>query len=452
MQKLKKKDVPTKIEWIFLIILFLFLFVNFMFPDIILTTNHPISFYDLLFKNDLIHFYSENYIINGPLGTTFMTYDFPIFAVMGLWNIPLLLLQKIFNFIWYNNFFSILYAKSILILFSILTLWIMKKILILLKKEKNDISWYNFLFISSPIFLMVIGLFAGYDIISIFFSLVGIYYYLQNKDKQFLLFFAIAISLKLFALILFIPLLLLKYKKLGKIVLYLAISLSILVFSKIIYMNAPMYQESLNSFNDGMITYLMTNNFAGSFSNVSIFAIIYTIICIWCYLKEYKGKETLEKYTMYIGLVVMGAFCTFVTIHPQWFILILPYLCYFLIENKEERYQNVLLEIVYVVSILLVLITHYTWVFCPTLLYRMLINNLFPLETISTHMPLIARLNEYLPLLSGVSIACFIAILYLNFPDRKKKIVNTGMPKNLIWIRMCFILIPVLLMIIGYFR
>ena len=305
MQKLKKKDVPTKIEWIFLIILFLFLFVNFMFPDIILTTNHSISFYDLLFKNDLIHFYSENYIINGPLGTTFMTYDFPIFAVMGLWNIPLLLLQKIFNFIWYNNFFSILYAKSILILFSILTLWIMKKILILLKKEKNDISWYNFLFISSPIFLMVIGLFAGYDIISIFFSLVGIYYYLQNKDKQFLLFFAIAISLKLFALILFIPLLLLKYKKLGKIVLYLAISLSILVFSKIIYMNAPMYQESLNSFNDGMITYLMTNNFAGSFSNVSIFAIIYTIICIWCYLKEYKGKETLEKYTMYIGLVVM---------------------------------------------------------------------------------------------------------------------------------------------------
>ena len=118
--KVTNSKIPTKFEWGILVFLFAFLFVNFLFPDIILTTNHSISFYDLLSKNDLIHFYSENYIINGPLGTTYMTYDFPIFAIMGLWNIPLLLLQKIFGIVWYNNLISILYAKSILILFAIL--------------------------------------------------------------------------------------------------------------------------------------------------------------------------------------------------------------------------------------------------------------------------------------------------------------------------------------------
>ena len=241
--KVTNSKIPTKFEWGILVFLFAFLFVNFLFPDIILTTNHSISFYDLLSKNDLIHFYSENYIINGPLGTTHMTYDFPIFAIMVLWNIPLLLLQKIFGIVWYNNLISILYAKSILILFAILSLWIMKKILVLLNKTQEDIKWYKFLFVSSPIFLMVLGLFGGYDIISIFFSLVGIYYYLQDKDKQFVLFFALAISLKLFALVLFIPLLLLKYKKISKILLYGFLSLSVLIFAKLVYMNAPMYQN-----------------------------------------------------------------------------------------------------------------------------------------------------------------------------------------------------------------
>ena len=450
--KVTNSKIPTKFEWGILVFLFAFLFVNFLFPDIILTTNHSISFYDLLSKNDLIHFYSENYIINGPLGTTYMTYDFPIFAIMGLWNIPLLLLQKIFGIVWYNNLISILYAKSILILFAILSLWIMKKILVLLNKTQEDIKWYKFLFVSSPIFLMVLGLFGGYDIISIFFSLVGIYYYLQDKDKQFVLFFALAISLKLFALVLFIPLLLLKYKKISKILLYGFLTLSVLIFAKLVYMNAPMYQESLNAFNDGMMTYLMTNNFAGSFSTVSIFFIIYTLICILCYFKEYKGKETLEKYTMYIGLVVMGSFCTFVTIHPQWFILVLPYLTYFLINNKKLKYHNLLVEMAYVSSMLAILVIHYTWVFCPTLLNRMLLNKLFPLNEIPTHMPLVARFNEFLPIISGVAIACFLVFLYLNYPDFQKKEIKQKFSRSLLWIRMGIILIPTLLMIIGYFR
>ncbi len=439
-------------EWCLLGVIFFFLFVNFFYPDLVLTTHHSISFYDLLFKNDLYHLYEANYVFNGIFGNSCITYDFPIFVVIGLWNLPLLVLKNIFSFEWYHSFLGLLYSKSILIFFTFAALWAMNRILKLLQVEKNDRIWYHFLFLSSPIFLMVIGMFGGYDIISVFFTLLGIYYYLKNEPVKFLTFFALAISLKIFAIFLFIPLVLLKEKKLWKIFLLILAGVSVLLFAKIVYFHAPMYQESMNSFNDGMFQYLITNHFSGSFDVTSLFALFYGFVCIWCYCLKIKENKRFSKYVMYICLLVMSLFCTFVTIHPQWFILVLPYLCFYLIENKEERYTLFLLEIGYSVCMILVLICHYDWVFVPTLMDNMFIARLFPLQNIPSTVALIPRLNQFLPLLQGFAIACIVVYLYFNFPERKKDKKETeSIPRDLVYVRLFFLLIPVSLILVSYF-
>src|SRR5699024_8599457 len=138
-----------------------------------------------------------------------------------------------------------------------------------------------------------------------------------------------AISLKLFALLIFIPLLLLKEKKIWKIILYGLGAISLLAFAKIIYHNAPMYMESMTTFEDNMFAKLSLSYIVSPFGNISIFVLLYALVCIWCYSKKILDKNLQNLYTLYIPLVIFGFFTVFCQIHPQWIILLVPYLIFF---------------------------------------------------------------------------------------------------------------------------
>lgn len=90
---------------------------------------------------------------------------------------------------------------------------------------------------------------SAYDIIALYFAIKGIDYYFQGKNKGFLLCFMCAIPLKFFALLLFVPLLLLKEKRIPQIIGSGILSiLPILIFRFLLPCRAVMGDASTVSF------------------------------------------------------------------------------------------------------------------------------------------------------------------------------------------------------------
>ena len=91
-------------------------------------------------------------------------------------------------------------------------------------------KWAAYLFLSSAVVFVEIGLVGQLDVLAFPFLLLGIYYYQRKNYKKFILFFSIAISFKLFPLFIFIPLVLLYEKNVLKIIFKTLLALS---FTKI---------------------------------------------------------------------------------------------------------------------------------------------------------------------------------------------------------------------------
>ena len=456
LTKKYRKNPKLFLLWCLFFLIFAFVFLNFLFGDLLITTNASIIFDKLFFKGDLINLYAASYhpYEAGMFAGTNITYDFPIYIFFGLWNLPLYIYSLFSKVSWELSFLNILYAKTFLLVLVFFCLLVMKKILVLFHLEKES-SMYNFLFLSSCLVIMVIGMFGGYEILSILFTLLGIYYYLKDDLKKFTFFFAIAISLKLFALLIFIPLLLLKEKKVWKIILYGLGAISLLALAKIIYHNAPMYMESMTSFEDNMFAKLSLSYIVSPFGNISIFVFLYALVCIWCYSKKIFDHNLQNLYTLYIPLVIFGFFTVFCQIHPQWIILLAPYLIFFLIYNKENRKLNLFLEIGFSVTNLLLFYQVYTWVFCPSLMNSMLINTFIPPHNNITGLPILERINlgQFNAIIGGIMVACFLYFLYLNKPEKlQNQMKDEGWSYSVLLTRLLVIVPFVGIIVYYYFR
>ena len=437
---------PGKIEWILFLIIFTVSFLIFKFPDIDTTTTNGIHFIDLLLKGEPYKLYEVAY-----KGGTMITYDFPIFIIFGIWNFPLLIYQNITHLDWNSTFFGILWAKIILIPFLFGSAYFLNKISEFLIEKSEDRKLLKYLFLTSPLLIMTICQFAGYDIISVFFTLIGIYYYLKNDTKKFILFFSIAITLKLFALFIFLPLMLLKEKNIIKIGLYHFFAILPFAIAKSIYYNAPYYKISMDSFNEGMFNRLIYSSIPlQDVGAVSIFFVFYILVCVICYI---LSKNYYKKYCITICFIVYSIFELFVLQHPQWYIINVPYLAIIIVNDHKYINIKLLFETIYEISVLSIYYISFTHVFNPRILMNdMLIGVLTNHTSNYTFKNLIEanHISNLLPIFSSISIVCIILIIYLTFNDNKKiedkKVINRG----LVWLR-TFSIIPFMLVIIISF-
>ena len=152
-----KDDTIMKILLYSACALFILIFVNFMYEDIQITSQHGFSFIDLLFKGNISKFYEANFNNGiGRFGWAFVAYDFQIVSIISIWNFPLYLIYRIFESpayifetLWINSLASLLWIKSILIIFLGGTIVVFYKISKMFE-DKIDKKLLTFLYISSP--------------------------------------------------------------------------------------------------------------------------------------------------------------------------------------------------------------------------------------------------------------------------------------------------------------
>lgn len=344
---------------------FLFSFVSYSYMDFIATQRHGIEVWNTLINGNIRNFYyvcAENTMCAA-------VYDFSIYFIFAIWNFPVWIYERITGIDAQTLQIFILYGKGIVFAFFFGCIYVFKKIVLFVNNQYEES-----IFVKKPeLQLMVSALFTvysfytgHYDVISLFFILLGILFLLKNKKIAFALMFSIAFSFKFFALWLFIPIVLTYEKKIVRIVGYLLGISGVYLFENLFFhknaalkaLGASQFSavESINFFIDAG----KTEMFGSGVTSMCIIA--YALLCIWCYFCNFIEKKEDVYRIFYICFLTWMIFFSFVKYNTYWIVFYVPFLVFIATFDKSKEGINIILEMILSVSLYVVHNIRQYWV------------------------------------------------------------------------------------------
>lgn len=334
---LKIDNGPTKLEWVLLIIILVFCYFSFNHGDITATSTHGKDLLECIFQGKFFEFYDYT--------QSTAVYLIPIYIIFAIWSLPVVLIYSLFNIpLWgvieYRevNFYTLMWYKLLPTLFTIATAKLLVKILKEIGLSEIKQKWVPFVFLSFPPLVFSQFIFGQYDSICMFFTTLSLYYFIKKKYLKFTIIMSIAITFKLFPLFIFIPLLLLHEKRLYKLFQYFAIGIFPTAICNIMFINSPGFMEA-KEFTAGMIGRFFMSGIPTYSGLLSAFVLIFMGVCVYAYNKKIDEDNKIEYLTntLYLSLVSYSAFFMFCLWHPQWILLLVPFLILtlFLTDNPK---------------------------------------------------------------------------------------------------------------------
>lgn len=215
---------------------------------------------------------------------------------------------------------EILWAKLLLVIFFVISVFLVYKIAKLIHPEnlsRQSVAVWSYSL--SPFALFSFAVFSQYDIIGIVFTLAAIYMFLQRKLLPFSVIIGFALSFKFFAALLVVPLLFLATKNVGKIILYGVISLAPVAAQFMLYW-------SNEAFRDRIFTQVTSKAGGAATSWEAYLAIaVYLLVCFLAIFSE-RWRGTFEQKTILVALASYGFLLASVVWHPQWVLILTPFI------------------------------------------------------------------------------------------------------------------------------
>ncbi len=195
------------------------------------------------------------------------------------------------------------------------------------------------LFSASSVILYITVAFGQLDIMYISIIVLALIFYLRKQYRLFSLCMAITIAMKVFPLMIFVPLILLAVKKFKELFFNFVIGFSFYFVSKILFESGIGYtalklMNSHNPENLGRVTD----------DKVGLFVVLFTLICVFAYF--YKPDSSNKKEMMFMSMALIfssyGAFIVFIDWHCQWMIPFVMSMCFLIPYCKDTRTMLVL--------------------------------------------------------------------------------------------------------------
>lgn len=350
-------DGPRKYEWILAgVLLFVSAFFFCFKHDFYLTVNHSLTFDSCLLNGKLLRYYS---IVNHQALTGVFSPEWPStllssanysiinYASFGIICLPVYLIGKVFDF----AVPFLVYETLLKIMYIVLDLYMAKvvyDICDLMNFDRIKTKWITFLFITSPVLLFSSTMITHLDIFCVVFFLLGLRSLLKKNRRCELVFFMIAVAYKPFVILGIIPIVLLKEKR----VLYLIRDAVVIVFGVLlqngIYHFDPGYAKSqrfMSKTYDFVGRFFSCNfDFTKNFykddaARASVFVVMFCVICVVAYSVKAVKKQYLFAFPMFVWC----GFVLFVGWHPNWLLLMVPFLS-FIIGFSYQRKILLLLQ------------------------------------------------------------------------------------------------------------
>ncbi len=331
------------------LLLFTAVFVSyfiFMYVDITNTIDNSVLFTKSLLSGDFFNFY--DYTIEHASTKYPANYEFLAYIPFAIWNLPLAIGNMAFGFDYNHSTAALLWAKGIIVVFALITVFLIYKILTLCKVEKNLSILACFVFSTSIMFFWPSFLIVQIDLPSLTLMLTGIYNYLKGNNKLFITFFALSIPFKMFGIFLFIPLLILKEKRIIFIAAKTVLVMIPQLLCKILFIGSEAYNFALGSQSrDALNSLFNFTNIIGP-RKLSLFIIAFFAICVFCYIYKFDDGNAELKLSLplYIASLTYGSLMIFVLIRGYWLVYLAPFLIFTIFLSGKLMKLNLLLELI----------------------------------------------------------------------------------------------------------
>lgn len=290
------------------------------------------------------------------------TYDIIFYITVGIWELPISIIETITHISAKPNTIGMIYSKSLLIFFLLLSSEMIRKIAIELGISEQNSKWAKYMFLTSGFIYSYTCIAGQYDIMGIFFSLVGVYYYLKGDMKKFGLLFIVAVQYKFFPVFIFLPLLLLKEKNIEKIILYIiGPVLSVLLF-RVPFMNDGIAIAEKNAINADMVDRILRNRIEIFETEIPLSFLFVGAVCIWCYLKDMDEKDK-KYYAIWIPFLTLGVLFMSFPFFPYWIVYLTPWIPLLYYMRNDMTTKFFWLETGMTASIMFAQYSHFYWVF-----------------------------------------------------------------------------------------
>ncbi len=331
MKKTKLSGVVEKpltmFDYVIFGIIAILCFIAFQHGDILQTAGSSYAF----LQGHILDFY--DYTANEyGMWNTYMPSTYIMFAI---WNIPMKLLGVVTEpgsdvgvwvIMWYKLLPTILYIASGVIIYKIASVLGMGS-------KKAKLCAYAFL--AAPIGFFSQFIYGQYDIFTIFFMLLGLYYYYKKNNKLFILYFALSIPFKLWSVLFFVPLLLLREKNVWKLIrnmLFVAVPYAI---EFAIYFGSEVFKNYVIGFET--TSYIFTAGLNVGMGVVSYVILLWGFVCGYAYFKKAETDAENIHWSLYLSCLVIVALFGLSQWEPQWLLLAMPFLVLSAFINRDTK-------------------------------------------------------------------------------------------------------------------
>lgn len=303
-------------------ITFIICYFMFSHPDIWETANHSYLLLQSIAEGKFFDFYSyvsahENtyYYINNA------HYNIFVYMLFSIWQLPVFLFNSIFNLA-LNEQFIWLWTKAVSVAFFVASGFAVRLIAKELKLSDTASNLCALFFIFNPIAFFGPMVMGQYDSMCVFFTLLGLLFYIKGNNTRFCILAGVGIVCKFFPLIIVVFLILLCEKRVLHIIKYLAITMWLYIPTTLLF-----YGRTGNAaaFNSIMIDRIFAQKYDTSVGAVSVFVLLLAVLLVLVFLYTPKTQQQKNYLALYIPLAVMGLLFIYVEWHPQWLMLLIPF-------------------------------------------------------------------------------------------------------------------------------
>jgi hypothetical protein len=319
-------NVTKLINWAGAILFAVMTFVSIAFFSQKGDISHTVLSSYAYLQGHFIDFYDFNLNVVG--GNSYLPTVYVIFAV---WMLPLFVMGLTSTVDLSSGVipkplemsllsFELLWAKLALILAFLISIYIFRQLASKAFGADRARVWLTTAsFGTAPLAFFAVGIFNQYDVFSVLFTLLGLLFLVDRKYFRFAIFFGLAISLKFFAVLLVVPLILYFVPAWSD-----RFKTSLALFAVPVSLSLP-YLTS-DAFRSGvlfLVTDRATNpSFAAS---LSFTVVLYFAIVFWSWRARSLGVDP-YKFLSLVGLGIYAILFNSVFFHPQWLIIMTPFI------------------------------------------------------------------------------------------------------------------------------
>lgn len=423
-----KKNITEYTGYLLIGLAITYCFLFLLYSDNLINSQVGYEFISSIFQGTLKEYFNSSS----------WSYGLTIYTIYAVWSIPVWLVFRVFGFS-LENLTAIpvlLWYKLLLAVFALWSVYLIGKIAEEIYgglKREVQLQYMCSVFFVFPVFYI-----AQCDIMGLCFVLLGTYYYIKEENKKFLVSFAIAMTMKYFALLVFIPLVLFRYRKIRKLFsIFLAgialIGISMVIISasstgKGAIANGSYYvNEHIERFSE--ITIVLHENLS-----IGLLGFFYTALCVLAYIIPNDDKEQNKRYAVWLVLAGYLNFFLFYMCNFYWYVLLAPFIT--LAAFHKLKYTKAALLLVSIFEVMTGICHAFLreWVFMGPTAYSYLFLRkygenvtengvLFCLEEISDNLFYDGwNWRDFIPVWNGIAYASILAVLILSFPGFMKRI------------------------------